>query len=134
MLEKLVIVIGFTIAPNEHTEQVRILKSKEERDDLVNKEKKKMQEKLLESRFTREIIRRNERMLPRILINPNLMINCKIKHKLKENKDDEPEWCDGEVTGIYLLKEVERKTVYSVKYPKGKNPNDIYHMPLLLDM
>jgi len=134
LLEKLIIVIAFTIAPNEYTEQVRILKSMEERDDLVRKEKKKMQEKLLESRFTREIIRRNERMLPRILVNPNLMINCKIKHKLKESKDDEPEWCDGEVTGIYLLKEVERKTVYSVKYPKGKNPNDIYHMPLLLDM
>ena len=72
-------------------------------------------------------------MLLKVIENPSLLIGCKVKLKLKEYKNDEAEWCDAEVIGIHKENEVSRKTVYNVRY-FGDNPDDVYHMPLLLDM
>ena len=56
-------------------------------------------------------------ILPKLLEEPALMINCTIKHKLKESLNDDAIWCTGFVLGIEKYSDKSNmKHLFQVRY------------------
>ena len=68
--------------------------------------------------------------MPLLKENPDLFVNCKIKHKLKELKDSDEVWCYGKV--ICVDRYNSRNTTCLVQY--FDDPETQYIFPLILDM
>ena len=134
LFKKLLNVIRFVSLPDEITNTYKSkLKPLEERKDLIHEQKQNLKERIFNSRLSQEIDRRNKIAIPLIKENPDHLINCNIKHKLKESRDAEEIWCCGKVLSIKKYQASDsRNTVFVVQY--YDDPVNNFTFPLILDM
>ena len=130
LFDKLLKVIRFVSLPDKIRNQCKSkLKPLEERKDLINEQKQNLKERIFNSRLSQEIDRRNKIAIPLIKENSDLLINCNIKHKLKESRDAEEIWCCGKVLSIEKYQSSDRrKTIFVVQY--YDYPDNYFTFPL----
>ena len=86
------------------------------RNDELEAQKVKLFEKLKEARVKRKS-KKSKNLLEDILLCPEKLVACRIKHKVPETGDDIPEWFDGTVIKIEKINtKFPSKTLFEVQY------------------
>ena len=134
LFEKLTNVIQNTIDSEPEDKNAftkSTLKPLEERNNAYVEQQKSQHNKMVENRFKIFVSEKSKKYIPMIIENPNLLVGCKIKHKVKETKTDEGIWQNAEVIEINKHSHDKKKTEYSVKYD---NDSSTYSFKLIDDM
>ena len=131
LFEKLINCIKFSKLPDVISNKTpKPLKPVAERTKLLIDQKKKLQDNIFNCRFDREMIRRNILFLDKVIENPDIFVDCEIKHRIKETPDSEETWCYGKV--LEVKKSNNRHTKYVVEYLNDLD--NTYVFPLILDL
>ena len=131
LFKKLVSVIENSMDLDNDQPVKKALKSADERVALYNTQKEKLGNHVIDCRLGYAIENKIKKQIPKILANPQLLVGCRIQHRIKETKDDDEIWCAGYVSHIDKFNNDNRKVVYSVIYDTDP---ETYAFPLILDM
>ena len=103
------------------------------RNDEFEAQKVKLFEKLKEARVKRKS-KKSKNLLEDILLCPEKLVACYIKHKVQETEDDIPEWFNGMVLKIEKINtKFPSKTLFKVQY--GVDGESVfYDFPFLAEL
>ena len=132
LFDKLKVLIRITRTGDSTPVSKPILKSSEERGKLVEEQKAKLKSSLFEVRLKNMMSQKKKDILPKLIANPDLLVNRRIKHFLRENKEDECIWTNGLVHKVEKYVPDTDKHVFEVSYEE--TPGDRFLFPLLQDM
>jgi E1A/CREB-binding protein len=107
------------------------LKEKNQRNDLIKKQKEELFTKLKDSRMSHLAKQKRIQFLPALLNDPVNLVGRVILHKIKEADEEEYFWCKADVVKIGNIGKKVKKTLYDVIYES--EPGSIYSFPLLSD-
>ena len=134
LFEKLVQAIESTIVSEDNGNVVlkAALKPQNERIAIYEEQKKILAKRVTDSRLAIFIETKAKRELPMVLNNPQLLIGCRIHHKVKETTEDEEVWCTGKVIDITNQPQDQlKKTEYMVIYDDDPSK---YVFQLIIDL
>ena len=132
LFEKLKILICITCT-GESTPTVKpTLKPPEERVKLVEDQKSRLNQQVFEVRLKMMMTQKKKKVLPRLIENPDLLVGCRIKHLLRETKDDDVLWTNGTVVGVEKYVPGTSKHVYQLA--NEESPSEVFLFPILQDM
>ncbi|XP_047128216.1 uncharacterized protein LOC124808971 [Hydra vulgaris] len=130
LMENLLTVIGnCNLPPPEKT--TNTLKEKNQRNDLIKKQKEKLFTTLKDSRMSHFAKQKKVLFLPTLLDDPFSLVGRVILHKIKEVDEEEYFWCKADVLKIGKVGKKIKQTLYDVIYES--EPGIIYTFPLLSD-
>nr|XP_047134825.1 uncharacterized protein LOC124812352 [Hydra vulgaris] len=130
LMENLLTVIGnCNLPPPEKTSNT--LKEKNQRNDLIKKQKEKLFTTLKDSRMSHLAKQKKVLFLPALLDDPFSLVGKVILHKIKEVDEEEYFWCKADVLKIGKVGKKIKQTLYDVIYES--EPGSIYTFPLLSD-
>ena len=135
LFQKLLNAITCAITPDADADYIKksTLRPVDEREQLVNEHKANMRKRVLDFRFSNFLDSKNQANLPKYKNNPQLLVNCRIRHKLKATKESDETWCLGVVECVEKVDEVDpMKTSFGVRYME--DDEKLYYFPLLKDM
>ena len=134
LFNKLLNAITCAITPDADADYITksTLRPVEEREQLVNEHKADMRKRVLDFRFSTFLDRKNETNLPKYKNDPQLLVNCKIRHKLKATKESDETWCLGVVELVEVNELDPMKTSFGVRYME--DDGELNYFPLLKDM
>lgn len=108
------------------------LKSSSERDEEFKKQKEGMFYKLKAASMKRSADK-SKRTLDYYIMDVNLLVGKKVKHKVQETSEEIPEWFDATVLRIDRLSKELIQTRYDIYYDVD-GQDTIYSFPLLTDL
>ena len=116
MIGKLKTVIKYIVLPDVHPVKPK-LKPAEESENMMQKQKEKLKENIFDLRLKNLMNQKKKNILPKLLNDPALLIECTIKHRVKESQSDDATWCTGVVLGIEKHStNSSLKVVFQVRY------------------
>ena len=86
--------------------------------------------RLKEARLKR-ISTKSKELIEKLLKDPELLLQKKIKHKTQETPEDIPEWYDGTVISIEQLAKNVLRTKYEITYD---GPNALFYFELINEL
>ena len=108
------------------------VKSKGERDELVDKHKEELTEKLKEARLKKVIIQQRSSIFLKLLENPGDVVGKYLQYKVKEEGCDKEYWSRAKVLNIAKLHNNAKQIEFTVQYEDDKD-DEFYDMPVLGD-
>ena len=131
LLEKLKVIIRITLTGENVPPVKPVLKPSAQRSQLVEDQKSKLKSHIFEVRLQNMMKLKKTSLLPKLIKNPDLLVDCRVKHLLKETKYDEDVWTNGTVLGVEKYFPETPKHLFQVRYEESP---EVYVFPLLQDM
>lgn len=132
LFENLKLIMKISSLPAGHQLKSTNTKSKDERDKLVEKQKKEMMSRIKDARIRKLTAQQKSEKFTMFAEVPEKLIGYFIQHRVKEEDEEEVFWCRGKVLSIDKHnKKTPKRTLYNVSYDNEEEK--VWSFPLLLD-